>query len=112
MSQKKNYLYEIGRQSAADYFFLLGHCERMAILSTLDRFGPTSFKGLLLNSPLSKSSLTHHIKLLKGSRLINSCQIGKGSGYSLNEEAIGFATRLMKAYLSRLGSSNVSAKAA
>lgn len=104
MSQKKNYLYKVGRQSAADYFFLLGHCERMEVLETLGRFGPTSFGGLLENSPLSKSSLSQHLLILKRAGLVVPCMLGKGSGYELDEEAVRYAGKVMQAYLSRLSS--------
>jgi len=102
MSQKKNYLYRVGRQSVAEYFFLLGHCERMEILETLRRFGPTSFGALLLNSPLSKSTLTQHLQMLRRLGMITPCEVHKGSGYTLNEEAIHYARKLMFAYLEKL----------
>lgn len=102
MSQKKNYLYKVGRQSAADYFFLLGHCERLEVLETLRRFGPTSFRGLLLNSPLSQGSLSRHILQLKGAGLVEPCQLGSDSGYQLNEVGVRHALQTMQGYLSAL----------
>jgi DNA-binding transcriptional ArsR family regulator len=102
MSQKKNYLYVVGRQDAAHYFFLLGHCERLAILETLGKFGATSFRGLLLNSPLSKSSLTQHIQQLRRAGLVRPCRIGKGSGYAINTEATQHAYQVMADYLKNL----------
>ncbi len=102
MSQKKNYLYVVGRQDAAHYFFLLGHCERLAILETLSKFGSTSFKGFALNCPLSKSTLSQHLRLLKQAGIILPCKIGKGSGYVLHEEGLAHARRVMSGYLSKL----------
>jgi len=112
MSQKKHYLYKLGRQSTADYFFLLGHCERLEILETLQRFGPTRFISLAENSPLSRSALTQHIHMLRSAGLIRSCSLGRASGYSLNEEAMRFALLQMEKYLCGLKQGSLSTKAA
>jgi DNA-binding transcriptional ArsR family regulator len=80
------------------FYKALGDERRLRILGVL-REGPSSLTDLAQRLELSKSTIHHHLGMLRDAGLVR-VTLGKEKGYSLRTDAVPQAGQLLEAYLS------------
>lgn len=83
----------------AHLFFILSHCERLRILKLLALKGDLLFQDIEQDCPLTRPTLSGHLRRLVTSGLVNPVAIGTKSGYSLNRELWQEGLEVMRQYL-------------
>jgi DNA-binding transcriptional ArsR family regulator len=72
-------------QDTSDLFIALGDEQRQRILLTFEKGERMNIMQIVANSKLSRTAVTHHLKLLKQSGALNSEKVGKEVFFWVNK---------------------------
>lgn len=97
-SDKFRYSYD----QTASFAKALSHPARVNIVELLSENGPMTCGMVTDKLPLSQSTVSQHLKILKECRVINMRKDGLKSIYTLNSETISEAHSFMSALLNQL----------
>ncbi len=75
-------------KNISDLFVAIGDEQRQRILLSFEKDERLSILQIVANSQLSRTSVTHHLKLLHQSGALNSEKVGKEVFFWLNKEQI------------------------
>src|SRR5258706_11758614 len=98
---KRNYMRAIPREwkAISQVFTALGDEHRQRILLTFERGERLNVGQIVEVSTLSRSAVSHHLKLLRTAGVLESQKIGKEVYYWINKEFLEEAMHAVLAYI-------------
>ena len=98
MAFPRAYLFPIELQKTSNYFKALNYPGRLDILEFLYDNGPTKVEDIAKRFPVSKSTLSQHLKILRAAHLVNFEEITPFTFYSVNLPELHKAKIAMMAF--------------
>lgn len=80
---------EVALERAVDILSCMAHPVRLAVLLRLHRVGPASVGELCEELGVEQSALSHHLRHLRATRLVEAERDGKRMIYRLDDEHVG-----------------------
>ena len=85
----------------SNMYMALGDVQRQKIMVVLSTKNEINVGTLAQQFHLTRSAVTHHIKIMKNANILNRKKIGKEVYYSINTDTIKFLMSKMEAYISK-----------
>jgi ArsR family transcriptional regulator len=101
MAFSKKYLYSIEAQRTSEYCKALAYPARLEILDTLQLKGRLTVHDIHLNHPISRESLSDHLRILRDVKLIEPEEDYPYTFYKVNEANLQQAFQLIAQFMAR-----------
>jgi len=88
-----------GFKNTADIFIALGDEHRQRILLAFEKGEKLNILQIVSTSTLSRTAVTHHLKVLRDSGVLNSEKIGKEVFFWINSETVANALQQVLTYI-------------
>ena len=93
MACSKENLYDISDQEKSHYFSAFNHPARLKILRQLEKEGVMCVKEIAKDHPISKESLSDHLKILRDAGLVDWVERFPFTFYWINRENLARAKK-------------------
>jgi DNA-binding transcriptional ArsR family regulator len=102
MAFSKSHLYPEKDRITSGYFKALGHSARLMIIRKLVHNGPNSVAELLKNHPISKPTLSKHLKCLREVNLVTCIEKYPYTIYRIDLKTLKLAKNALRKYFKEI----------
>jgi DNA-binding transcriptional ArsR family regulator len=101
MAFSKKHLYSLTAQRTSEYCKALSYPARLDILETLQHKGKLTVHEIHVNHPISRESLSDHLRILRTAKLIEPEEHYPYTFYKVNEANLREAFQLIALFMAR-----------
>ncbi|MEP6646210.1 MAG: helix-turn-helix domain-containing protein [Saprospiraceae bacterium] len=94
-------LYDQKDHMTSEYFKAFGHPGRMRLIDQLLEAGPCNVGALHRLHPISKPSLSRHLRILRRIKIVEAKESFPFTIYNVNRKNYSTAVKMIKAYFAR-----------